>query len=77
MDNPLKAISEIELHDRLHNAKWFVPLNRTHDEAELDRVRQEAIEEMLRRSRETVRPIIEAEERGSRPTAEIMGMLLD
>jgi hypothetical protein len=77
MDNPLKAISEIELHDRIHNPTWFVPLNRTHDEAGLDRIGQEAIEEMLRRSREAVRSIIEDEERGSKPTAEIMGMLLD
>jgi len=65
------------LSDRIHNPKWFVPLNRTHDETELDRVRHEAIDEMLRRSREAVRSTIEAEERGSKPTAEIMGMLLD
>lgn len=77
MDNPLKSIGEIELYDRMHNPKLFVPLNQTQDEAELDRVRHEAIEEMIRRSREAVRPIIEAEERGSKPTAEIMGMLLD
>jgi len=77
MDNVLKSIGEIELHDRIHNPKLFVPLNRTHDEAELEHVRREAIDEMLRRSREAVRPIIEAEERGSKPTAEIMGMLLD
>jgi hypothetical protein len=77
MDNVLKSIGEIELYDRMHNPKLFVPLNRTHDEAELARVRHEAIEEMIRRSREAVRPITEAEERGSKPTAEIMGMSLD
>src|SRR5208282_4504236 len=54
MDNVLKSIGEIELHDRIHNPKLFVPLNRTHDEAELEHVRREAIDEMLRRSREAV-----------------------
>jgi hypothetical protein len=72
----LTKISEIELTDRREHPEWFIPMNAT-TEVERDQVRREACEETLRRAIVKMKPENDRLERESRPTAEIMGMLLD